>query len=58
MKDNPIKKGDIVRIPTSTPGHDGHKPKDTWVVVKAYDGGGYLLKGSTSIWPASRMVKR
>lgn len=50
--------GDQVRIPRSTPGHDGHDPKTVFTITKRYPGvlPSYELKGSPSIWPETRLV--
>lgn len=56
-----FKRGDKVKIPRSTAGHDKHEPERSWTVQKVYRGDdprstSYLLKGSTSVWPETRLT--
>jgi hypothetical protein len=53
--------GDRVRIPTSTPGHDRHRPKDAFRVTDVFTGTEartthYKLQGDPSLWPETRLV--
>ena len=56
-----FQRGDMVRIPTATPGHDRHDPKVPKRIEKVYPGKdarhtSYKLEGDPSIWPETRLA--
>ena len=55
--------GDSVVVTPSTPGHDAHDPKGFVRIVEVYPGADargthYLLQGSPSLWPETRLHRR
>lgn len=55
--------GQVVQIPTSTPGHDRHKAGDRLKITRVYPGAcprrtSYLLEGSPSLWPETRLAQK
>ena len=55
------KRGDFLRIPHVTPGHNNHDPKKRYMVKRVFPGKSpreitYILHGLTANWPETRVT--